>query len=166
MKRYTALALTAALLIPLSASASLFGNISGMLGTSSTTSTYSSTSTSSSTTGRTCSQETATLYVSTCQSVWSGSKTSLAMNQVPSSSGSLHQLSVCYDRNVCECVSAYTTTGSISSSDVQSCNAAVGSAYFSKIQTTKVAAAKAAASASAFFSGIASLAEAGATGGM
>lgn len=161
MKRYTALALTAALLIPLSASASIFGNISGMLGTNSTTSTYNGSSSNSSSTGKTCSQETAALYVSTCQSVWNTSNTSLAMNQIPSASGTVHQLSVCYDRNVCECVSAYTTTGTISNSNVQSCNAAVGNAYFSKIQTTKVAAAKAAASASSFFSGLTSLATGG-----
>ncbi len=161
MKRYTALALTAALLIPLSASASIFGNISGMLGSNSTTSTYSSSSSSSSSTGKTCTQESATLYVSTCQSVWNSSNASLTANQIPKSSGTVHQLSVCYDRNVCECISAYATTGTINNSNVQSCNAAVGSAYFSKTQTTKVAAAKAAASTSAFFSGLTSLATGG-----
>lgn len=160
IRRITTLALTATLLIPLSASASLFGNVSNILGGSASSGSNNgyATSSSSSSLGRTCSQETASLYVNTCKSVWNNSNSSLATNQIPTASGSVHELSVCYTRNVCECISAYVNTGTISNSNVESCNAAVGDAYFSKIQTKKVAASKAAAAASSFFSGLSSLA--------
>ncbi len=93
-----------------------------------------------------CTSSTILTYISTCTSAWNsmGSGTSISSSSSSYNYNNNTSLAICYNRNLCECISALYPAYNMSL--VQTCSMAVATAYFDGAQSKNVATASASSS--------------------